>query len=80
MYIYIYICTYVQYMYIYICTHITYIIILIASLGAGFKHFVFSPLFGEIVQFDYSFLDGLKPSTSTVDGSELLHHLGCIKP
>ena len=53
----------------YVCTAgSTYTIILIASLGAGFKHFVFSPLFGEIFQFDYYFLDGLKPPASTVDG------------
>ncbi len=31
-------------------------------LGSGFKYFLFSPLFGEIIQFDY-FSDGLKPPT-----------------
>ena len=74
-----YMCTYVQYMYlpyiyiyVHICISITCIVILIVSLGAGFNHFVFSPLFGEIVNHQLV--------TSTVDGLELLHHPGCIKP
>ena len=31
--------------------------------GGGFKHFLFSILLGEMIQFDY-FWDGLKPPTS----------------
>ena len=31
-------------------------------LGGGFKHVLFSPLPGEMIQFDY-FSDGLKPPT-----------------
>ena len=56
MYIYIYmyvrmysICIYRIYRYMYTYYVLHNIVILIASLGAGFKHFVFSPLFGEIV-------------------------------
>ena len=30
-------------------------------LGGGFKDFLFSPLFGEMIQFDKYFSDGLKP-------------------
>ena len=33
-------------------------------LGGGFKYCLFSPLFGEDVQFDQYFSDGLKPPTS----------------
>ena len=33
-------------------------------LGGGFKHLLFSPLFGEDFQFDKYFSDGLKPPTS----------------
>ena len=33
------------------------------NLGGGFKHFLFSPLFGEIIQFDKYFSSGLKPPT-----------------
>ena len=34
-------------------------------LDGGFKYFAFSPLFGEIIQFDeHIFSDGLKPPTS----------------
>ena len=33
-------------------------------LGGGFKHLLFSPLFGEMIQFDKYFSDGLKPPTS----------------
>ena len=32
-------------------------------LGCGFKHFLFLPLPGEIIQFDKYFSDGLKPPT-----------------
>ena len=32
-------------------------------LGGGFKHFLFSPLFGEDSHFDKYFSDGLKPPT-----------------
>ena len=32
-------------------------------LGGGFKHFLFPPLFGEMVQIDSYFSDGLKPPT-----------------
>ena len=35
-------------------------------LGGGFKHFLFSPLPGEMIQFDQYFSDGLKPPTSAV--------------
>ena len=37
-----------------------------AILGGGFKHFLFSPLPGEMIQFDYSntFQIGSKPPTS----------------
>ena len=34
------------------------------NLDGGFKHFLFSPLPGETIQFDYYFSDGLKPPTS----------------
>ena len=34
------------------------------NLGGGFKCFLFSPLPGEMIQFDYYFSDGLKPPTS----------------
>ena len=33
-------------------------------LGGGFKHFLCSPLFGEMIQFYSYFSDGLKPPTS----------------
>ena len=34
-------------------------------LGGGFKYFLFSSLFGEMIQFDvHIFSDGLKPPTS----------------
>ena len=33
-------------------------------LGGGFKHFLFSPLFGEMIQSDKYFSDGSKPPTS----------------
>ena len=33
-------------------------------LGGGFKMFLFSPLPGEMIQFDWYFSDGLKPPTS----------------
>ena len=33
-------------------------------LPGGFKHFLFSPLFGEDFPFDLYFSDGLKPPTS----------------
>ena len=32
-------------------------------LGGGFKYFLFSPLPGEMIQFDYYFSNGLKPPT-----------------
>ena len=32
-------------------------------LGGGLKYFLFSPLFGEMIQFDWYFSDGLKPPT-----------------
>ena len=34
------------------------------DMTGGFKHFLFSPLFGEMIQFDEYFSDGLKPPTS----------------
>ncbi len=37
----------------------------IGGLGGGFKYFFFSPLLGEMIQFDYIFFsDGLKPPPS----------------
>jgi len=33
-------------------------------LGGGFKNLLFSPLPGEMIQFDSYFSDGLKPPTS----------------
>ena len=36
----------------------------IGSLGGGFKYFLFSPLLGDMIQFDYYFSSGLKPPTS----------------
>ena len=33
-------------------------------LGGGFKYFLFSPLFGEMIQFDQYFSNGLNPPTS----------------
>ena len=32
-------------------------------LGGGFQYFLFSPLVGEMIQFDYYFSNGLKPPT-----------------
>ena len=43
----------------------------------GFKHFLFSSLFGEMIQFDKYFSNGLKPPTSlliTVTLSETISH------
>ena len=34
-----------------------------STLGGGFKYFLFSPLLGEMIQFDSCFSDGLKPPT-----------------
>ena len=34
------------------------------KLGGGFKHFVYVPLFGKMIQFDKEFSDGLKPPSS----------------
>jgi len=34
------------------------------QLGGGFKHFLFSSLFGEDSHFDQYFSNGLKPPTS----------------
>ena len=34
-------------------------------LGGGFKYLLFSPLAGEMIQFDYFFANGLKPPTSS---------------
>ena len=31
------------------------------NLGGGFKYFLFSPLLGEMIQFDWYFSNGLKP-------------------
>ncbi len=36
----------------------------LALLGGGFKYFVFSPLFGEMIHFDQYVWNGLKPPTS----------------
>ena len=36
------------------------------QLGGGFKHFLFSSLPGEMIQFDQYFSNGLKPPTSQV--------------
>ena len=33
-------------------------------LGGGFKYFLFSPLFGEMIQFHSYFSNGLKPPSS----------------
>ena len=35
----------------------------IPELGGGFKHFLFSSLLGEMIQFDEYFSNGLKPPT-----------------
>ena len=35
-------------------------------LGGGFRYFLFSPLLGEMIQFDSYFSNGLKPPTSCV--------------
>ena len=37
-------------------------------LGSDFKHFLFSPLFGEMIQFDQYFSNGLKPPICWVFG------------
>ena len=42
------------------CSYIGYYYVL---LGGGFKHFLFSPLLGEVNQFDEYFSKGLKPPT-----------------
>ena len=44
----------------FVCTMFTNI----SDLGGGFKYFLFSPLPGEMIQFDYHFSKGLKPPTS----------------
>ena len=36
----------------------------IGSLGGGFEYVLFSPLLGDMIQFDYYFSNGLKPPTS----------------
>ena len=36
----------------------------LSGLSGGFKHFLFSPLPGEMIQFDSYFSDGLKPPAS----------------
>ena len=36
-------------------------------LGGGFKYSLFSPLFGDMIQIDLFFSDGLKPPTSGSD-------------
>ena len=33
------------------------------TIGGGFKHFLFSPLPGEMIQFDWYYSNGLKPPT-----------------
>ena len=38
----------------------------ILYLGGGFKYFLFSSLFGEMIQFDRYFSNGLKPPTSII--------------
>ena len=43
-------------------------------LGGGFKHFLFSSLFGEDFQFDSYFSNGLKPPTSHVFLWNILRH------
>ena len=40
----------------------------ISWLGSDFKHFLFSPLFGEMIQFDQYFSNGLKPPICWVFG------------
>ena len=37
------------------------------KLGCGFKHFVYVPLLGKMIQFDKKKSDGLKPPTSYLD-------------
>jgi len=36
------------------------------NLGGGFKYVLFSPLPGEMIQFDKYFSNGLKPPTSNL--------------
>ena len=38
----------------------------LTCLGGGFEDFLFSPLLGELIQFDEYFSDGLKPPTRCV--------------
>ena len=38
--------------------------LILTPLGGGFKHFLFSSLLGEMIQFHSYFSDGLKPPTS----------------
>ncbi len=45
---------------------------MVLSLGGGFKHFLFSPLFGEMIQFDEHFLNGLKPTSKCIDSIEYM--------
>ena len=42
---------------------IRFLLVLYVFLGGGFKHFIFSPLPGEMIQFDSYFSNGLKPPT-----------------
>ena len=46
------------------CLSFRLIFLLHDYLTGGFKHFLFSSLFGEMIQFDSYFSDGLKPPTS----------------
>ena len=48
------------------------------TIGGGFKYFLFSPLPGEMIQFDKYFSDGLKPPTSNCWGLTLWE-TSCIK-
>ena len=47
------------------------------DLGGGFKHFLFSPLFGEDSHFDSYFSKGLKPPTSDIwiKDVRLIHYI-----
>ena len=46
---------------------------MIGILGGGFKHFLFSSLPGEMIQFDWYFSNGLKPPTRIPSKPSELH-------
>ena len=50
-------------------------VLLVTNPGGGFKHFLFSSLFGEMIQFDSYFSDGLvqPPTSNFLDRTSRVH-------